>query len=100
MRRLLVCIVMTVAVLSLGLIIGCSSDAADRSKVLVNPVTSKEVVEYPNGVYFFPFTNAKYCNELSAFIGKHPNLEFVGATGNGTGPYGYNQGYIVVFRTK
>ena len=97
-RCVMALLFIVVAVGLLGLV-GCDPDlAADPGKVASGSV--KDVVDYKNGVYYFDYTEAEFANALSKFIADHPELEFVGVTGNGTGGHGYDRGYFVVFRKK
>lgn len=57
-----------------------------------------EAVDYGNGVYYFPYEEAKFGNALSQFIKRHDELELVAITGDGNGSYGRDTGYFAVFR--
>jgi hypothetical protein len=63
-----------------------------------------EIMDFGNGVYYFPYIRENFGNSLSNFIGNHPELEYVNSTGDGTGGGGYengrDMGYFVVFREK
>lgn len=56
-------------------------------------------VNYGNGVYYFPVTEAAFGNSLSEFIAQHQTLEVMAMTGDGTKSYGWDKGYFVVFKT-
>lgn len=74
--------------------------ANDVSRVRqVNPA-ELPVIDYGNGVYYFPATEANFANNLSAFLYNHPELELVSVTGDGTDVHGRDAGYFVVFRKK
>lgn len=79
------------------LVVGCdpASDPAN-----VQTTMSDGVIDYGNGVYYFPYTSALFGNKLSAFIKEHEQLELVGLASNGTGGYGTNKGYFVYFRER
>jgi hypothetical protein len=90
-------------VASLAILIGCDG-AAKKENVAQRQVQQvqsvNKVVDYGNGVYYFPFLQSDFANELSAFIGQHPELELVAMTGNGNDLYGANLGYFTYFRKK
>lgn len=58
------------------------------------------VVDYGNGVYYFPWTGARFSQELSIFLAKHPKFKVVSITDDwsylGTKPR--VRGYFVVFQ--
>lgn len=64
------------------------------------------VQDFGNGVYYFTYNQVKFAQALSEFIGQHPELKFVSATGNGTGSsaggyeWGRDKGYFVVFEKR
>jgi hypothetical protein len=68
-----------------------------------------EVMDFGNGVRYFPFTGARFGEKLSEFIGSNTNLEFVAFAGDvvqrnqeyvRTCDYGATIGYFVIFREK
>lgn len=85
---------------------GCSGTADDKKSVGVTTTSSNAIVDYTNGVYYFPFTNAEFANQLSKFIkANNTQLELVTICGDCTGSYSPNMGYFdvgyfVVFRKK
>jgi len=60
----------------------------------------KEVINYGNGVYYFPYKEDEFGVELSLFFKDHRELEFVSFTSNNIGTAGRTVGYFVIFRTK
>ncbi len=81
----------------LCVVAGCDGAANPSNVTAVSPT---KVVDYKNGVYYFDYIEEDFANALSKFIADHPDLEFVDAIGNGSGEYGCNMGYFVVFRKK
>jgi len=92
-RLILIALILGVSVF----LIGCDP-AADPKNVSQN--SSVGAVDYGNGVYYFDSIGANFGNDLAAFIASHPDLELVAMTGNGTGTYGEDGGYFVVFKKK
>jgi hypothetical protein len=94
-----------IAVLSLVLLCsGCSCSCAGDSDP-TNPENIAKAgivkpVNYGNGVYYFDAVKAQFGNSLSAFIERHPELEFVGMAPNDCSGHGYTTGYFVVFSEK
>lgn len=86
----------------LGIFAGCVNDPINPANVVNGNEDGliSRVVDYGNGVYYFPMTNADFGNALSSFIEKHPELELVAVTENGTGFNGYDLGYFVVFQER
>ena len=80
----------------------CGFTACDSSASVENvrPGAQGQVLDYGNGVYYFPYVGPDFGNALSTFIGQHPGWELQAMTGNGIGFYGANQGYFVCFRKK
>lgn len=63
----------------------------------------RQIVDYKNGVYWFPWTGGEYDRQLSEFRGEHKELELIGATGEvGSSQMGWvgTIGYHVYFREK
>lgn len=62
------------------------------------------IVNYGNGVYYFPYTGALYGSVLSWFIGQHPDLELSSAVivsyDDSNSLSVKHTGYFVTFRTK
>jgi hypothetical protein len=81
--------------LAFTVFLGSCGSAASKGNGQVTLPTS-----YDNGVYYFDCTQANFGRSLSAFIIAHPELEVTAMTGNGTGIYGYDEGYFVVVRKK
>ncbi|MDO8669543.1 MAG: hypothetical protein Q7K65_04585 [Candidatus Buchananbacteria bacterium] len=96
------------ALVIIVVIIVCSgcNDAANPGNVAYNdmaihpPIGINAVVNYQNGVYYFPFTESEYGNALSLFNAIHPELEVTAMSPNDTGGYGRTVGYFVTFRVK
>ncbi len=83
-----------------------------------DPGITGEEINYGQGVWYFPSTEAKFANALAKFLSKNQHLEVVAMTGNvvrRNGPknkplsdnsfgaeteYGAAIGYFVVFREK
>jgi len=80
-------------------VFGCGS-AANKDNVTVASATPSRIVDYGNGVYYFPNAEADFSNTLSYFIEKHPELELVSMAGDDTATSGFTCGYFVVFRGK
>jgi len=76
------------------------SDAADPENV--GKPTPNFVVDYGNGIYFFPYTGSDFGNACSHFLGQHPNLEIAGIAidEESDGAKKRANGYFVYFRKK
>ena len=74
----------------------CSTDPSNPKNVAKTQVITT-VVNYRNGVYFFPYTGAGFGNALSTFIETHKNLEFVSFSEE---QFGGTVGWFVVFKGK
>lgn len=86
---------MKTLILALTVALGsCTGAASDGDGVVTLPTS------YENGVYYFDCTQANFGRSLAAFIAAHPELEVTAMTGNGTGTYGYDEGYFVVVKKK
>ena len=94
-------------ILSLALLIsallmgGCvTSNSNDPSKV-ARPA-QVNVVNYGNDVYYFPYTEADFGNQLSAFTEQHHELTLVSVASDDRCGEGYEGGrtcgYFVVFK--
>jgi len=71
-----------------------------------------EIVDFGNGVYYFPYVRADFGRNLSRFIAEHPELRYVDAAPDGTGSrdgtydsmsgyeHGRTVGYFVVFEPR
>lgn len=56
--------------------------------------------KYGNNVYYFSVNKHDFGICLSAFLQRNPKLEVAAMTGDGTGGYGHDIGYFVVFKEK
>ena len=92
MKRFLLLIVPT-----LFLLAACDQ-AADPKNVVGydNTVQGNMFVDYGNGVFYFPYTEADFGNKLAQFRKQHSEWHIVAVTGNGTGYNGVDQGYWVI----
>lgn len=99
MRKFLLVIIIGIVIAS-GMT-GCTK-LPDYANDPENVGISKRVnvVDYGNGVYYFPYDEANFANALSVFIRDHQNLKLVSFSGNGNGTYGVDKGYFVVFANK
>lgn len=79
--------------------VGCDSPAADPKKVVTNAEVSA-VVDYGEGVYYFPYVQQNFGNALASFLHKNPSLQVSAIAGEGAGIDGIDVGYFVVCRTK
>ena len=77
---------------------GCEKRASDLNAIAVETVVAP--IDYGNGVYYIPATEAQFGKSLSHFIGTNTNKEIVSIAGDGSGGYGYDRGYFVVTREK
>lgn len=75
---------------------GC--DSASNPKNVGQGACS--VVDYRNGVLYFPCTEDAFANSLSQYRESHSDLDVVSIAGNGNGTYGHDQGYFVVVTKK
>jgi len=71
--------------------------------MLIKPIDNIEavqasIIDYDNGVFYFDKTRSSFGNTLSSFIKTHPNLELISMAGDGTGAYGTERGYFVIFK--
>ena len=95
------------------LLVGCGTDPMEPMKnVPTGSKLVKEIVDFGNGVYYFPYIRAEYGRTLSHFIATHPELRYVDAAPDGTGDaggtydsalsyeYGRTVGYFVVFEKR
>ncbi|NTW13892.1 MAG: hypothetical protein HGA31_02580 [Candidatus Moranbacteria bacterium] len=87
--------------LSLSLV-GCNADKYAESAANVGKPATKTaaIIDYGNGVYYFPHTEADFGNALSKFRKDHPELRQTTAVGNGTGGAGSDIGYFVTFEKR
>lgn len=81
-----------------ALILSVACNQASDPENVGKPVAAG-VIDYGNGVYYFPCTEAKFGNALSQFIKQHDELELVAMTGDGNGTHGTDTGYFAVFQT-
>ena len=56
----------------------------------------KYVLDYKNGVYYFPYIEKNFARSLSNFKEKNPELKIISMCGDGNGVYGRDSGYFVV----
>jgi len=54
----------------------------------------KDIKNYSNGVYYFPYNWDEFGRQLSLFLEEHGDLEVAGLSVTG----GYGDGYFVVFK--
>jgi hypothetical protein len=98
MAELVIVLVLVILVLLFVVVINKKNPAADPKNV--GKISTSAVVDYGNGVYYFNYTGTGFGNALSTFLSEHRELELLSMTGDGTGAYGSDDGYFVVFRTK
>lgn len=65
--------------------IGCGSKDAKRQNnpknvAFDNGEQKSEILNYGNGVYYFPYIQDDFANALSAFRGQYPELELITIT--------------------
>ena len=95
-------LILAVLVVSIAVIPGCSLNGSDpRNADNVGASSPNAVVDYHNGVYFFPYRGSEFGNTLSHFIAQHPHLELASIAPYST-PVDYAEikGYFIVFREK
>lgn len=99
MNRWTIPITGIVVVIVLIIVIGGNvyNSVANPDKVS-QTTESNKIVDYDNGVYYFPYARAEYAKALSNFIGDHPDLRLVSQTGDPIS--GQDQGYFVVFEPR
>ena len=93
MKKLFVLLFLT----SVFTFLSCNNTSDEKSVKTTKQVDAK-VVDYHNNVYYFACTQENFANALSQFINKHQELQLVAMTGDGTGTYGVDDGYFVVFK--
>lgn len=88
------------------------SDAANEQNVAGDNGLFERVVDYKNGVYYFPYTKAKFGNALSAFLRVNNHVRVAAIAGDGDNglhrgirwneynQYGGTNGYFVVVELK
>lgn len=79
------------------LILATACERASDPENVGKPVMTG-VIDYGNGVYYFPYTEAKFGNSLSQFLLQQTDLELVAMAGDGNGSHGSDLGYFAVFR--
>ena len=88
------------AMLAMMSVSGCdvASDPNNikETKVEVSDVKLGSVLDYGNGVYYFPLTRASFANALSDFL-KHHACKVEGMAGDPGGDSG-NLGYFLICR--
>lgn len=71
--------------------------AQDEQKVKMDD----NIKDYGNGVYYFNYTDSDFGEQLSLFIGQHPELRMVSFASDNDGsiafPDGGTKGYFVKF---
>ena len=98
-RFIVIGIVLTALLLGVLFITRRISNAGDTAKVS-QTTSASGVIDYGNGVYYFPFNRAAYANALSKFIQDHPDLRLVSQAGDGTDFQGTDGGYFVIFEPR
>ena len=95
-------LILAVLIVSIAVIPGCALNGSDPGNAdNVGNSSPNAVVDYHNGVYFFPYTGSEFGNTLSHFIAQHPHLELASIA-----PYSKPankvtiNGYFVVFHEK
>ncbi len=84
--------------LALLLSLACSPPPAAEMVSVTNGVSSAEVIDYGNGVYYLDASGMQFGNALSEFIKQHRRtLEVVAVAGDGSSRYG-DAGYFIVTR--
>lgn len=79
---------------------GCDDPASNQTNVNIATASTAGIIDYGNGVYYFPYKLDGFGNSLSRFIKDHPEYELIALSGSGQGDYGRDDGYFVVFRVK
>lgn len=69
----------------------------DSGREILRPNTN-EIVNYNNGIYYFPFSGADFGNALSVFTHAYSELEQISIAPDVAG--GHTIGYFVTFRPK
>ena len=95
MKKLIIAIILiTVVFFIAGCSIAQNPENVGKTNEIIMPI------DYGNGVYYFSCRAAKFGNSLSFFIKQNPSLKFAGMAGDGTGIYGLDIGYWVIFEKK
>lgn len=84
--------------------VGCEEEARPSDPANVKNINSvmstARVVDYHNGIYYFPFRMAEFGNRLSAFITQHGELKFLGCAASDVDAYGVTSGYFCFFEKR
>ncbi|MEK7653951.1 MAG: hypothetical protein AAB345_01555 [Patescibacteria group bacterium] len=94
---------LVITAVAFACLVGCMEDkAANVSNVASAYSSTSKIVDYGNGVFYFPYTEAEFGNALSAFLKEHPEWELVTFDGNPdkNKKAGWLFGYFVGFRKK
>jgi hypothetical protein len=93
------CVIGVIVTFSLTFFVPTQEVSAAPAQAVALP----QIIDYGEGVYWFPWTGGQYMNKLAQFRKSHLELEFVGATGEiGSSQMGHvgTYGYTVYFRKK
>jgi len=83
---------------------------AEAANIASNPdnvrtiIGDSNIVDYGQGVFYFPYVKAEFGNNLSAFLKNHPNLEVASIAPDSIhvngfdGDWSATVGYFVTFR--
>ena len=88
--------ILFVIIIALSILNGCyfSNNKDNVQKINIEKRTDK-IVNYGNGIYYFPYIYSELGNTLSAFIEAHPELELVDIE------YSHKEtGYYVIFKKR
>lgn len=77
--------------LSAILFVGC----IEQTVITSGDAVSK-VIDYKNGVLYFPYTRSDFAKVLSAYREKHPEIKIISICGNGNDTNGRDAGYFVI----
>ena len=97
MRRIMIVFMLLIG--AIFLISACGDSAANSENVDLEYSTT-DVIDYGNGVYYFPHTNHSFGNALSSFINANSELELTALTVNIDDDGEGEDGYFAVFRHK
>ncbi|MCP6720078.1 MAG: hypothetical protein KJI72_01995 [Patescibacteria group bacterium] len=96
-KRIISPLLATFAVIAL---VGCDPAAQPPDENTPTDTSLESVMDYGNGVYYFPQDGSRFGNALSEFIADHPDLELVAFADNGKGAFGLSIGHFIVFRNR
>jgi hypothetical protein len=96
MKKFVLCLILVFGIFAIA---GCEDDkpASDVKNV---GMTSIRPLDYGNGVYYFPSSQANFGNALSAFIAANQDIELTSMASDDSSGYGHTTGYFVVFKVK